>query len=331
MKLQADPAIVLIGSVNSSRKTLEKLIEHKMNVVGILCLDPEAAKNVSGYNNLKEIAEKNKIPFQYFVKVNSKETIQFVSSRKVDFLFVIGLSQMVHKQLLSIPKYGCVGFHPTRLPQGRGRAALAWIVLGMVKGAATFFQIEEGIDSGPIWIQETFETNSGDYAEDVLNKILKSIDKALDKVLPQLKNGEFDTVIQNESKATYLAKRNPEDGLIKWDLPAQQIYRQIRALSYPLPGAYTYAGLKQVHIFRASVSNIKNYLGVIGRVVVANDIDGILVQTGEGLLKLEEFEGISKEKLKIGFSLGLKVEKELLALAERIETLEKINESHGTN
>lgn len=324
MKINPNPSVVLIGSVNSSRRTLEKLIEHKMNVSGVLGLHPDASKNVSGYFDLKDLAESNGIPFQYFTKVNAPEVVTFLEGRKVDFLFVIGLSQMVQEPLLSIPAHGCIGFHPTRLPEGRGRGAVAWIVLGMVEGAATLFHMDAGMDSGPVWVQENYEAGPNDYAQDVVNNITNAINKGLDKVLPKLKEGEFITVPQDESKATYLAKRNPEDGLIDWNRPAEDIYRLVRAVSRPLPGAYTYAGVQPLKIYRASVSAIKNHLGVPGRVIIASEAEGIHVQTGNGLLKLEEFEGVEKEKLKVGYSLGLNIEKEFFKVLERLEKLESL-------
>ncbi|HEX8563125.1 MAG TPA: formyltransferase family protein [Flavobacterium sp.] len=329
MKIQPNPAVVLVGSVNSSRKTLEKLIEHKINITGVLGLDPAASKNVSGYVDLKPIAQASNIPFRYFTKINSEEAEAFVKECNVDLLFIIGLSQMVHGPLLKIPRFGCVGFHPTRLPEGRGRGAVAWIILGLVKGAATLFHMDEGMDSGPILVQEPFEIGDDDYAQDVIDHIVESIGTGLDRVLPELKKGIFNTSIQDESKASYLAKRNPEDGLINWDWPAEEIHRLIRAVSRPLPGAYTYAGTTQLRIFKASLSNISNHLGIPGRVIISDDKHGIHVQTGHGLLKLEEFEGVEKEKLKVGYSLGLKLEKEFLALLRRVEELEQTMDNNN--
>lgn len=323
MKINPNPAVVLIGSVNSSRRTLEKLIEHNINVAGVLGLDPAASKNVSGFVDLRIMAEKHNIPFRYFSKVNDTETIAFVKECQPDLLFVIGLSQMIHEPLLQVPAYGSIGFHPTRLPEGRGRGAVAWIILGLVKGAATFFHMDEGMDSGAVWAQETFETTEDDYAQDIIQKIHDSIGKALDRVLPELKKGEFNTIAQDETKASYLAKRNPEDGLIDWTRPAKEIHTLIRAVSHPLPGAYTYAGTTPLRIFKASVSGISNHLGIPGRIIIANEAEGIIVQTGDGLLRLDEFEGVPHDKLKVGYSLGLKYERELLKLLDRIAILEQ--------
>lgn len=324
MNIEKNPSVVVIGSVNSTRKTIEKLLEHKITISAILGLDPMVSKNVSGYVDLKLLAISNGIPFQYFAKVNSDETIDFLKDKKVDLLFVVGLSQMVLQPLLEIPKYGCIGFHPTKLPKGRGRGAVAWIVLGFVQGAATFFHMDEGMDTGDVWAQEAFHTQDTDYAQDIVNKIVHSIDKALDRVLPDLKEGNFNTVKQLHEDASYLGKRNPEDGLINWEWNAEKIQQLIRATSHPLPGAYTYAGATPLKIYKASISEIKNHIGIPGRVIISNKEQGIHVHTGSGLLKLEEFEGIDKDKLKVGYSLGFHFEKEYIKLLNRLEIIENI-------
>ncbi len=317
-----NPRVILIGSVNSSRKTLEKLIEHQLHVVAVLGLQPDAAENVSGYYDLKELSESNQIPFQYFSKVNDEVHVDFVKSKAPDLVFVVGLSQMIRESLLSVPKYGLVGYHPTRLPEGRGRGAIAWIILGKVQGAASFFKMDEGMDSGSIWSQVNYDVQENDDATTVVQQILKAIEKALDAVLPDLKKGIFITRPQDESKATYLGKRNPEDGLIDWKQSASNIHQLVRATTKPLPGAYTYLGTKKIIVWKSSISEVSNHLGVIGRIVIADEVLGVHVQTGAGLLKLEQIEGIEIEALKVGNTLGFNFEKEFFKLSDRIEIIE---------
>ncbi len=318
-----NPKVLLIGSVNSSRKTLEKLIEYQLDVVAVLGLAPAVAENVSGYCDLKSLSEQHHIPFQYFTKVNDTKTVDFVKSKQPDLVFVVGLSQMIRAELLAIPKYGLIGYHPTRLPEGRGRGVIAWIILGKAQGAASFFKMDEGMDSGSIWSQQNYDVNENDDATSVVHQIIKAIGVALDKVLPDLKKGIFMTTPQDESKATYLGKRNPEDGLIDWKQPAEKIHQLIRATTKPLPGAYTHFGDTKMIIWNASISTITNHLGVVGRVVIADAEQGIHIQTGDGLLKIENIEGIELENLKVGNTLGFNFEKEYFKLLNRIAILEK--------
>jgi methionyl-tRNA formyltransferase len=319
-----NPSIILIGSVNSSKKTLEKLIEHKLNVEGVLGLSPLVSKTVSGYVDLQELAMQNAIPFSYFEKVNSQQVLEFISEKKPDLVFVIGLSQLIKKELLAVPTHGTVGYHPTKLPQGRGRGAIAWMILENVPTAVTFFLMDEGMDSGPIWTQEPFEITETDYAQDVIDKIVLAIGNALDRVLPNLKNGTFSTSLQDEENATYLGKRNPEDGLIDWNASAKDIHKLIRATSCPLPGAYTYLKLNKITVMRASVVESSRFLGVPGRIILADTTNGTVVQTGSGLIRLEHILGWELEDLKVGHSLGFNFERAFFDLRKEIEEI-KIN------
>lgn len=303
MHLDANPRIGIAGSVNSSLRTLKKLVEYKCNLACVLGLHPDRSKNVSGYNDLQGEAVKNNIPFKYFDKINSDDIYTFVKDARVDLLFVVGLSQMVREPLLSAARYGIVGFHPTKLPTGRGRGAVAWIILGKAKGAATFFLMDEGMDSGHILGQQAFDVSENDYAEDVIEKIKLSIDKVLDRILPDLKNGDLELIPQDHSKATYIGQRKPKDGLITWNDSCLDIHKLIRATSRPLPGAFTYMDGKKIVIYRSTPVAGQTYTGVPGRVLFLEN-ERPLVTCGEGALWLDEYESAMNSSFRVGSDLG---------------------------
>ena len=280
MNIAPNPRIILAGSVNSSLKTFGKLIEHRCNLVGVLALDPAKSKNVSGYVDLKPHAEQAGVDSIHFGKISESQVEDFVRQKEPDLLFVIGLSQLVREPLLSMAKVGNVGFHPTRLPEGRGRGAVAWMILGKAPGAATFFLMDEGMDSGPILEQKEYEVTSDDYAQDVIDKIKSSIGEVLDDFLPKLNAGEIVPQPQDHGKATYLGKRAPQDGLIDWNRQAGDIHRLIRATSNPLPGAYSFYKGKKVIISRAELEQKNTHIGVPGRILEVKE-DKLLVACGE--------------------------------------------------
>jgi methionyl-tRNA formyltransferase len=321
-----NPKIVLAGSVNSSRKTLEKLIEHEMNITGVLGLSPSVSKNVSGYVDLEKLASKNKLKFSHFNNINDNDTEGFVKECEPDYLFVTGLSQLVKKPLLSIPESGCVGFHPTKLPEGRGRGAVAWLILDKAPAAATFFIMREGMDDGPILVQEEFKIAEEDYAMDVIHNIVEAIGSGLDRCLPMMKKGKLNATEQDHSRATYLGKRNPEDGKIDWSESASDIHRLIRAVSDPLPGAFTYYDGMKVMIERATIEHKLQYTGVNGSILLKDDEQGILVQSGSGLLWMSEFSGIDSGIIRVGQKFGMCYEDQILALQKKFEFLKGKND-----
>jgi methionyl-tRNA formyltransferase len=339
MPENSGPAIVLAGSVNSSYRTLQAFLRHRMNVVGVLDLSPLRSANVSGYTRMDALAQKSAVPYLEFEDINAPRIVDAVRKWAPDVIFIVGLSQLAKDELLSIPRLGCVGFHPTRLPEGRGRAPVSWMTLEGRPGAATFFQMNAGADAGPILVQEPFAVADTDYASDVTDKLEAAIDVALDRWLPRLKGGEWKAAPQDEARATFYGKRNPEDGLIDWNLPAAKILALVRATSHPYPGAYTFADNRKCVVWRAELESRLPYRGVTGRIVHFEEGRGPLVQTGDGLLWLTETEfessdsGEKPPKLRVGALLGYQSGNEIYLLKKRVAELEnrveKLDHAHG--
>lgn len=321
--------IVLAGSVGSSRLTLQALLRHRANVVGVLELQPDDPSTVSGFAQLHDVAAEAGVPCIGFQKLNEPQIVEQVREWQPDLLFVVGLSQLVKAELLAVPKLACVGFHPTHLPRGRGRAPVAWLVLDATPGAANFFVMDEGADSGPILVQEPFDVQPTDDAEQVTASLEKAIVRALDRWLPRLLAGEWNPQPQDEALATYHGKRAPEDGWIDWNKSAREIDALIRAAGRPHPGAFTFHKDRKLLVWRAELDTTTLFRGVIGRVLLTDPQRGALVQTGEGLLWLSEVAwndgDLSRPpKLAVGQRLGYVVEEEIHQLKARIAELEKL-------
>lgn len=321
--------IVLAGSVGSSRLTLQALLRHRANVVGVLELQPDDPSTISGFARLHDVAIEAGVPCVGFQKLNEPEIVSQVHEWRPDLLFAVGLSQLVKAELLAVPKLACIGFHPTQLPRGRGRAPVAWLVLDAIPGAATFFVMDEGADSGPILVQEPFDVRSADDAEQVTASLEQAIVRALDRWLPKLLAGEWNPQPQDDTAATYHGKRAPEDGWIDWNKSAREIDALIRAAGRPHPGAFTFLKDRKLLVWRSQLDTTTPFRGVIGRVLLTDPKCGALVQTGDGLLWLSEVAwsdgDISKPpKLAVGQRLGYVVEDEINQLKARIAELEKL-------
>ena len=319
---------VVAGSVSTSRITIDVLRENGANIVGILGLKEPSAQNVSGYVSLRDVAAQDGVPYLEFSSINSVDVLDRLSEWAPDFIFVVGLSQLVGVQFLRIPKQCCIGFHPTRLPEGRGRAPLAWLVMEAKPGAATLFVMGEGADSGEILEQIPFEVEPSDYAEDVLRRTEAALKVALGRLVPRLMAGDADGKIQEERHASYYGKRAPEDGLIDWSLSAEEICRLIRAASRPHPGAYTfYSGAKLI-VWKAEVEQELQAKGVIGRVLATAPGGYRIVQAGSGLVKLIEAEFAQEDGRMpfIGAKLGIDSQNAIHELSQRVIKLEKMME-----
>lgn len=280
---------ILIGSVNSSQLILEQMIKTDFPVSIVFSLDEQYSEPVSGYSPLHETAARHTIPYKKFRKINDQENIEMIKNSAPDYIFVIGLSQLVSKEIINAAKNGVIGFHPTPLPQYRGRAAIVWqILLGVRETKCTLFFIDEGMDSGNIIAQEPYLIEDSDYAIDAENKCLAAFECLLQRVLPQLKNGLIQAIPQNEAEATYLLKRSPEDGLIEWNQSAEAIQRLVRAVSKPYPGAFCYyKGRYKTIIWRADYLTNDKYIGIPGQIAkVTNEYIDIVCH--EGILRVNK-------------------------------------------
>lgn len=314
--------VLVIGSVKTTKHTIKQLVKNGFNVVGILGHEPKDNNLVSGWTNLRQLAKEYLIDFRGFKRVNDIEHIEWAASKDIDIIFAVGFSQLMSLDWLQMPKLGCIGFHPSFLPKGRGRAPIAWMILEKSYGSATFFLMGEGADDGPVFVQETFKVEDSDDASSIEIKIESAINKALERWLPELKNGVWNPVPQDELQATLTGKRSIEDGHINWNSSAYQIDRLIKASTKPHPGAYTYLKDQKMIIWKSSLEKEIPIKGVVGRILIIDQEKGFLVQCGEGLIWLKSITVDDKIKPVVGSKLGYNVEDEIFKIKQ---ALKKIN------
>ena len=295
---------ILIGAVGSTKVVLEAMIETRFPVYHVFSLDEQYSEGVSGYYPIHEIAERNNIEFTKFRKINDDHSVAIIKQISPDYIFVVGLSQLVGKEIINSAKIGVVGFHPTPLPKMRGRAANVWqVLLGVRETKCSMFFIDDGIDSGDILGQEDYIIEDTDYAEDVYQKIEDATYRLSKKVLRSIVDGTLNPQKQNEDEATYLLKRTPEDGLIDWNDSVVDIQRLVRAVSRPFPGAFgMYDGEHKIIIWRADIKENRKYIGMNGQIAEISD-DHIDVVCRDGLLHITEYENVDNTKMFVGHKL----------------------------
>lgn len=292
---------ILIGAVTTTRRVLETMVEVNFPISYVFSLDDAASKNVSDYDPVFETAEKFNVPYKKFKKINDEENIKIIKEIEPDYIFVIGLSQLVKDEIINAAKKGVVGFHPAPLPKYRGRATNVWQqLLGVKESAVSVFFIDDGIDSGDILAQEPYYIGENDYCQDVLDKIDEAAIIAMRKVLIGLRDNTLVPVKQNDEEATYTLKRSPEDGLIDWNQSIRDIHLLIRAISRPYPGAFSmYDGKSKIVIYKAEVLENKKYIGFNGQIAELRK-DGFDVVCKDGLLRVTDYENVDNVKMFVG-------------------------------
>jgi len=313
----------LIGAVRTSALTLEALVRHGFEVVGVLGHEPAQVERVSGWADLQALSAQLGLDYQGYQKIGDATHLDWMRSRRPDVIFAVGFSQLLGPEWLNMPPMGIVGFHPTALPEGRGRAPLAWIVHDRLPAAANFFLMGEGADDGPLFVQEVFQPGPDDDAGAVEQLLGEAIDRALDRWLPDLNNGIWNPVPQDEARASWLGKRGPEEGWLDWNRSAEALDRLIKASSRPHPGAYTWFKDRKLVVWKSEIETALRIKGAVGRVLLTHPERGWLLQCGAGLLWLRDLESTAPRLPQVGDKLGLNLEDEIIALKERLLKLEQ--------
>ena len=202
---------------------------------------------------------------------------------ELDYLFVIGWSQLCGAPLLATGQRGVIGYHPTPLPRLRGRAAIPWTILLDEKiTGGTLFWIDEGIDSGPILAQRFVHVVPGETATGLYALHTRLIDELLREAVPLLAGEAPPRRPQDERCATWAAKRRPADGRIDWSLPAIEVHRLIRAITRPYPGAFSTCRGRRMILWQATPWHQGDRHTALPGQVIAGAADGFAIRCGDG-------------------------------------------------
>jgi len=285
--------VALIGSVSSSYHCLEALIRGGVEITGVLGLDESCAAAVSDYRPLRSLAVEAGLPFLPFVKVTEPAVEEFLTIHTPDLLWVIGLSQLVPDRIIEIARHGGVGFHPTMLPEGRGRAPVAWTILLGARAAVSLFYLTDAPDAGDIIAQREVPVLPDDYSEDLIQRTNEVLTDVVLELAPLIKAGTVPRTPQDHTQATLYSKRSPHDGLIDWHDPTDSIYRLVRAAGRPYPGAFSFLQGCKTTIWRARPaappkSDAMQPPIEAGTILHADAEQGVLVKTADGAIWLTE-------------------------------------------
>jgi methionyl-tRNA formyltransferase len=207
----------------------------------LITLHDHKSKSKSGRIYLDQISQEHNIELLKINHINDAEVIEKIKEKEIDWLFIIGWSQIASEGTINAPKLGIIGAHPTLLPEGRGRAAIPWtIIKGLTQTGVTFFKMDSGVDTGDILAQQIIPIEERETATTLYKKVDEAHVSLFLDTLPKLISGNYFLQKQDESKATYWEGRTPADGEIKKSMSPVEVDRLIRATTHPYPGAFYY-------------------------------------------------------------------------------------------
>ncbi|MEW6614897.1 MAG: methionyl-tRNA formyltransferase [Thermodesulfobacteriota bacterium] len=292
--------IVFMGTPDFAIPALDLLIESGENIVGALTMPdrPKGRGRKLKAPPVKETAERHCITVFQPEKIIDDPFISKLKELNPDVIVVVAFGQILSKEILKIPRFGCVNLHASLLPRYRGAAPINWAVINgeKVTGVTTML-MDEGLDTGDILLQQEVGVEEEDTAENLHDKLAKTGAKLLLETLHRLKEGSITPVPQNHSKATIAPMLKKGDGLIDWGKEAVRISNLIKGLT-PWPGAFTHLQDKILKIFKGIALGEDSEDNTPGTITEMNE-KGIKVSTGKGVLLITEVQLQGHKKMGI--------------------------------
>lgn len=295
--------LIFIGVVEIGWYCLKALLESGANVVGIFTADKEEMAKKSHmhpdyFREFADLALEYRTPLYKIRDTSVPLDTEEIKQLQPDIIFCIGWPQIIGREILQIPQYGCIGIHPTLLPQRRGGAPINWCLIdGLTNSGVTLFYFDKGVDSGDIIAQEKLEITLEDIAKTLLDKVTNIAVELIKEYYPLLEKGDAPRIPQDNAKATYTRRRRPEDGAIDWGRTSLSIHNWIRALSLPFPGAFTYWNGRRIIVWESEL--LKGYRARFnaqqGEILDSLDGRGMVVATGDNCILIEMVEVDSKQ------------------------------------
>ena len=273
---------IVLGYHNFGCAGIEALLRHGFEIAAVFTHNDSPSERI-WFDSVAEMASGYKIPVFAPEDINHPLWIEKIKELKPDILFSFYYRDMLKPALLNIPPSGCLNLHGSLLPKYRGRCPINWVLVnGEKETGVTLHYMTPRPDDGDIAAQRSIPIADDDTALTLHKKAVQASISLLDEVLPQIKNGTAARIPQDNSKASYFGGRTPEDGEIDWNQSAEAIWNLVRAVTYPYPGAFSFAGDRKYIFWK--VSRTANTGGIPGTII---STDPLLISCGRGSVCVE--------------------------------------------
>lgn len=290
--------VVFMGTPDFAVGTLEALLEAGHEVAAVVTQPdkPKGRGKTLMPTPVKEAALARMIPVLQPKKVREPEFVETLRKIGPDVIVVAAFGQIISKEILEMPRYGCINVHASLLPAYRGAAPIQWAVInGDKESGVTIMRMNEGLDTGDMIDKVVVPLDENETGGSLFDKLSAAGAKLCAEVLEKLENGTAVFEKQPELSTTdYAAMIDKKMGKINWECPAKEIEQLIRGLN-PWPSAYTFMKGKSLKLWTASVV-YEEREAVPGEIVEIGK-EGILVKTGEGLLLIRELQLEGKKRM----------------------------------
>jgi len=263
---------------------IRKLLENGFEIVAVFTHKDDASES-QWFESVAELAAAENIPVYAPDDINHPLWINRIKSLEPDILFSFYYRKMVGKEILSMPKLGCLNLHGSYLPKYRGRCPINWALInGETETGVTLHFMTEKPDDGDIVIQKKIPITDQETAKTLNEKTCRASEAMFDEILPKIRSGKIPRTPQDHLQSSYFGGRGPEDGQIDWSQSAANVRNLVRAVTVPYPGAFSHIGEKKCFFWQVTQISGQESSYPPGSVVSP---DPLVIQCGFGQVQVD--------------------------------------------
>ena len=303
--------VIFMGTPDFAVPVLQGLIDAGEHEVTAVVTQPDKARGRSGkpvFTPVKELAAAHGIAVHTPKRVKDPGFIRTLYQIPCDVIVVVAFGQILSKEILDYPRYGCINVHASLLPRWRGAAPMQWAILeGDAKTGITTMQMDEGLDTGDMLFRTEVDITPEETGESLHDKLSALGSGLLLRTLAAAGEGTLQPVPQTEEQSTYAGMLKRDTGRLDLTWDAAKLERYIRGLN-SWPSAFTGYQGKMLKLWRAEV--LGHDTGEAPGTVTETAKDSFTIQTGRGCLRVLEVQLEGKKRMDAGsFLRGVHMKK----------------------
>ena len=282
-----------MGTPDFAVPCLEQLIKagHEIAAVFTQPDKPRGRKQILTPPEVKVCALDHGLTVYQPKTLRDGEALAIIKAISPACIVVAAYGKILPKEILDLPKFGCINVHGSLLPKYRGSAPIQWSVInGDKETGVTIMQMAEGVDTGDMLYQKAIPSNIDDTAESMFNKLSDLGGEMIVEALDMLEKGELTAEKQDEALATHAPMLDKAISEIDWHKPALEVHNLVRGL-YSWPIAQTTLHGKKIKIYRTTLGKGN---GEAGSIIAT---DPLTIACAEGSVIIEELQLEGKKRM----------------------------------
>lgn len=292
--------IVFMGSADFAVPSLREVAAAGHEVIGVVTQPdrPRGRGQKMAATPVKRLAEQLGLPVWQPAKVRAAEFVAQLSKAQPDLIGVVAFGQILSREVLAVPRLGCINVHGSLLPQYRGAAPIHWAIInGETRTGVTTMYMAEELDAGDMIHQAAVAISDSATVGEIHDRLAELGAGLLVQTLADIERGTAPRIPQDPALVSYAPLLKREHEQIDWRQSAVSIHNRVRGLN-PWPGAYTRLGGLELKIWRVEAQPADGAREIQpGEISAIAKDRGFTVQTGAGQLIITEVQPAGKQRM----------------------------------